>query len=76
MGFDCIICGERDIWANESNTPSVCKDCARLKGKEALPTFPVLGLVMYPFPFTMAPVEITLNGNTKIGTFIQNTSSL
>ena len=28
MGFDCLLCGEREIWAFESeDLPRVCKDC-------------------------------------------------
>jgi len=27
MGFDCIICHEREIWARESKKPGVCWDC-------------------------------------------------
>ena len=27
MGFDCVICGEREIWAFESKVQRVCKDC-------------------------------------------------
>ena len=28
MGFDCIYCGEREIWAFESRTrPRVCWEC-------------------------------------------------
>lgn len=27
MGFNCIICGEREIWYFESNTPRVCCNC-------------------------------------------------
>lgn len=39
MGFNCIDCGERDVWCNESNiTPRLCKDCERLReGKEKKP---------------------------------------
>ena len=30
MGFDCKFCGEREIWAFESQThPRVCWDCHR-----------------------------------------------
>ena len=35
MGFDCIVCGEREIWAFESVEPRVCEDCYKRKnGKE------------------------------------------
>jgi len=27
MGFYCLICGEREIWAQESTRPQVCKSC-------------------------------------------------
>ena len=27
MGFDCKICGEREMWDFESDIPKVCKDC-------------------------------------------------
>jgi hypothetical protein len=31
MGFDCIICGDREIWAFESREPRVCCDCYNKK---------------------------------------------
>lgn len=27
MGFNCIICNEREIWAAESNIPRICNNC-------------------------------------------------
>ncbi len=27
MGFNCLVCGEREIWAFESDTPRICRDC-------------------------------------------------
>lgn len=30
MGFDCTICGDREIWAFESLIPKICVDCYNL----------------------------------------------
>jgi len=40
MGFDCIVCGGREIWAFESKTPRVCCDCYN-KQHGVKPTEPV-----------------------------------
>jgi hypothetical protein len=56
MGFDCIVCGDREIWSFESAIPEMCQDCyvARnnpgKKPSAIKPNDPALGMTLSMTP--------------------------
>jgi hypothetical protein len=58
MGFDCLLCGEREIWAFEGKkVPRVCQDCEAYLSDELKSLFAVLWKTTVPLEDYEAAVK-------------------
>ena len=54
MGFDCKLCGEREIWAFESDLPRICEDCY----KELIECREIFKKIMFIYYFCTGSLKI------------------